>query len=242
MEKQFLIEGYRAVNQAGESGALKLSAIIIESGAGYSPSDFEFEASRPDIFEAGSGDFQKLADTQSSQVVIAVAQIPDELQDYPNADGTGTILALDDISDPGNMGSIYRTAAWYGVQLILLGENCVDLYNPKVVRSTAGATGSIPVKSGSMDEVLTELNSEGWHPVLMDLNPGAGPVSELSGRQNVILVIGNEAHGISEALKNKFESVYIPGRPAEVESLNAAVSAGIAMHVLQSEKITAGKL
>lgn len=132
-------------------------------------------------------------------------------------------LVLDNIRDPGNMGTIIRIADWFGIQNIVCSVGCADIYNPKVVQGTMGSLGRVNV-------VYTDL------PVWMNAHKKVKKYSaSLKGKalQSVgklaeaILVIGNEAHGISdEVMEMTEEKITIP-RIGEAESLNAAVATGI---------------
>ncbi|MFW6348044.1 MAG: TrmH family RNA methyltransferase [Cyclonatronaceae bacterium] len=185
----------------------------------------------------------KLSDTRQPQGVLAVMCMPDNTASENRIDKllSGNtarephfLLALDGVSDPGNVGTLYRSAAWFSAAGLLLGPDCAELYNPKVVRSTAGATGSLAVVEQALPALLKTLEAAGYHIMLLDLNASARSLYEVFSApetrpSKVVMVIGNEAHGISEPLRQRFEAVFIPGTDAGVESLNAGVSGSIAM-------------
>jgi TrmH family RNA methyltransferase len=176
--------------------------------------------------------FDEVTDTDNPQGILALCKMPDEASVNDLKENEGVIVATDAIQDPGNLGTIIRTSAWFGSKALLSGKGSVDVYNPKVVRSTAGATGALPVISGDLNEILSELESSGWKTLLLDGNPGATALNELPVHNKTILVVGNEANGIDKSLITPDRTrVLIPcpssGNP--VESLNAAVAMSIAL-------------
>src|SRR5207237_76763 len=140
------------------------------------------------------------------------------------------VLALDAVQDPGNVGTIVRTAAWFGVRSLLLGVGTADVYAPKVIRSTQGAIFSVSMES-LVDLVgrLKVLQNEGWKVIATVLDTGAHSIYEWRQDGKAILLLGSEAHGISpELIALSEECVMIP-RYGEGESLNVATSAAIVL-------------
>lgn len=132
-------------------------------------------------------------------------------------------LALDTIQDPGNLGTIIRTADWFGIENLVCSSGCADMYNSKVVQSTMGSLGRVNVIYTSLAGWLQENNTVKTYAASLEGKP-----LETFGKLNEgILIIGNEANGISDAImKLVHEKITIP-RIGEAESLNAAVAAGI---------------
>lgn len=194
------------------------------------------------VLRCTAEEFARLSDTKQPQGILAVCRQPDfgPFDAFSPAPGS-LLLALDDLRDPGNLGTTYRTAAWFGASGLLLGTGCADLYNPKVTRSTSGATGTLPAWEGDLPEMLTALLGKGCDILLLDLNPDARSLQEAAAersrikkesRSPLVLVTGNEAHGVSETLRNRYPAVFIPGMAGQVESLNAATSTAIALYAL----------
>ncbi len=171
--------------------------------------------------------FGKICETQNDQGVLAVFPVfcPD-LKHYAPEEN-GLILILNGVSDPGNLGTILRSGAAAGVSAILLEEGCVDLYNPKVIRSTMGAIAKVPVFRGlSHEEIIFFLKERHIAVYLADMNE-AIPYDDLSFTSPVAVVFGNEGNGISERWRQYgFPGVMIPMING-VESLNVAMAAGI---------------
>lgn len=136
------------------------------------------------------------------------------------------IIALDGISDPGNFGTIIRTADWFGCKTIVVSEDTVELYNPKTIQSTMGSIYRMNVRYTSIADFLSEKRDEGYAIAGADL-AGEDILKNDFPAGKVVLVIGSEAHGIrknvAELLTNR---LFIPGN-GKAESLNAAVAAAI---------------
>ena len=140
----------------------------------------------------------------------------------PTAGSDGIILALDDIRDPGNLGTLIRIADWYGIKHIVCSPNCVDLYNPKVISATMGSFARVSVSYAPLPAFLKAQKSKVLGGFL------GGDVFLGSGLADAgVLVIGSESHGISrEVEKCVTDKITIP-KFGNAESLNAAVAGGI---------------
>ena len=130
---------------------------------------------------------------------------------------------LDTIQDPGNFGTIIRIADWFGISDIICSEGCADMYNPKVVQSTMGSLGRVNIIYTSLPHWLGEnKNVKNYSAVL-----NGKAVQSLGKLKEGVIIIGNEAHGISEEVMQLVnEKITIP-KIGQAESLNAAVATGI---------------
>jgi TrmH family RNA methyltransferase len=138
------------------------------------------------------------------------------------------VLMLDTIQDPGNMGTLLRTADWFGIEQVVCSEDSADAFNPKVVQSTMGSISRVQVEYTDLDRYLQKHAHVPVYAATLD----GTPVHELKKIKNGILLIGNESKGIRASLLQKTtHRITIPGRGG-AESLNAAVAAGILMNVL----------
>lgn len=232
-EHQFIVEGERAVKQVLENGLVQVEALFVEEN---SVNRIDLEVYRGHdhkaVFAVDDSTFQELADTENPQGILALCWMPEEIELNSLFGQDGLIIATDAIQDPGNLGTIIRTAAWFGAKALLLGKGSVDVYNSKVVRSTAGATGSLPVVSGELSSLLQELEHSGWRTLLLDGNHGATSLKDLDTHKKSIIVVGNEANGIDHELFNDQRTrVMIPYHPEQkhVESLNAAIAMSLAL-------------
>lgn len=230
-EGLFIAEGERCVEQILVNGFVDVEALVVESGA-------HIPFSYPDIvYEVESEDFDSLSDTDTPQGVLAVCKIPAETSLEQLKNGSGVIVALDAVQDPGNVGTIIRTASWFGAAGLLIGNGTADPYHPKVVRSTAGATGVLSYLKGDLSELLNEFESAGWSTFLMDGSDGSVDIKTVTPGERSIIVIGNEGNGISDDLFSADRtSVRITGNDEAVESLNAAIAMGIGIYRFTLQK------
>ncbi len=230
LEGRFLIEGQRAIDQVLKNGIVDVESIHINA----SKLD-HFKGVNEKLHLVDPGTFKSLSDTETPQGVLAICKIPESKPLAEIANGSGIIIACDAIQDPGNMGTIIRSGVWYGASALLLGTGSVDIFNPKVVRSTAGATGIIPSNSCELAETLPLFQEHGWDIFLLDGNDGAVSILDQPLNSKTILVVGNEANGLSDSLKSsKFKRVLLPSKSPQmyVESLNAGVAISIALAIV----------
>jgi len=226
-EGLFLAEGIRCVEQIVDNNNLVVRELLVDNQADLTP--FHVPKQIP-LYELTSDQFLTVSDTETPQGVIAVCEIPQEAEIDELSKKEGVIVVLDAIQDPGNLGTIIRTAAWFGVSGIIFGEGCVDPFHPKVVRSTAGATGTVPFLRGNLETIFSDLESEGWQVYLLDGSDRAVDIRMAKPGNKSILVAGNEANGINPNLFSTNRSpVRIGGNSATVESLNVAVALGIGL-------------
>lgn len=187
------------------------------------------EAEGTEVLELVPGMLEKVSDTENSQGLIAVCRLPEP--DIRQLRSKGIMVLLDRVSDPGNMGSVIRSAAAFGCSAVIAGRGSCCPFIPKVTRAAAGTNTIIPVHFdvdlagfiGSRREEMMFLGADASGERLKDLIPGPGPIG---------LVIGSEPIGISGDVRDLLHrTVGIPIR-REVESLNAAVSASVILYEL----------
>ncbi|MBR0132578.1 MAG: RNA methyltransferase [Lachnospiraceae bacterium] len=176
--------------------------------------------------------FEKIAETVTPQGVLAIVKTPAYNLSDILKDNTAKLLVLDNLRDPGNLGTIVRTAEAAGMSGILLSEGCVDITNPKVVRSTMGAILRVPfVGCERLSDELLRLkeNYYGFTVYATALN-GSVVFTENKYYGRCAIVIGNESNGVSpEVLAAADKKIRIP-MAGKVESLNAAVAAAVVMY------------
>lgn len=165
--------------------------------------------------------FNQITPTVQSQGVLALYEIETrKLEKLPQ----GLILYLDGISDPGNLGGLIRSAVSFNVSAILLSEDCVDIYNPKVVRSTMSAFFKLPFYQLNHEDLLTFTSHQ-----LLAADLSGQDLDDYVWEENSILILGNEAHGVSQDLKNHAKKLTIP-MERSMESLNVNVAGSICMY------------
>ena len=179
---------------------------------------------------------KKIADTETPQGIIAVCKIRQPKLEDLLASGK-MLLVLDRVGDPGNIGTMLRTADAAGIGGLVLLKGCADIYAPKTVRSSMGSLFHIPVLSGVSEQEFVSAAKKAGYDLLVTCLDGADNLykADLSGR--IAFVMGNEAGGVSETLLEKADKrVYIP-MAGRAESLNVAMAAGIVMFEALRRKV-----
>ncbi|NLM27309.1 MAG: RNA methyltransferase [Clostridiaceae bacterium] len=229
-QQSFLIEGFRFVREALLSG-IKVEIICFSTETG--------DESRKEIQTLTNKEikyilvppalFARLSETDTPQGILAVADIPDSTLYSIYRKGFRGVL-MDSVQDPGNAGTIIRSAHALGFDAVITTKGAVDIYNGKVLRSTAGSVFHIPVVDGVEDEEVFRFCKE--HDIRIittGLNEGK-PCYECDLSGDFLLAIGNEGRGVSEKIKQmSLASAFIP-MPGGAESLNAGVAASIIMY------------
>jgi TrmH family RNA methyltransferase len=176
-----------------------------------------------DVEEVSTSLMKSLSETETPQGILAVL----ELAQLPLANSPDFVLIPDQIRDPGNLGTLLRTAAASGVQAVLLPPETTDAFAPKVVRAGMGAHFRLPIHSLNWEEVAQVVKLAGLQVFLADMEGQSCWKADL--RQPVALVIGGEADGASEsARKLAHQKISIP-MSGNVESLNAGVAGSVLM-------------
>ncbi len=222
----FLVEGERAIKQiAGSSPDAIIEIVCTEEAA--PPGDeypLRFVTERQ---------MDSISSTQTPQGTIAVVRLPrDTYADRLPDDVGGNILLLEDIQDPGNVGTLIRTAAAFDFSGVILTDNCADPLSPKCVQSTAGTVLSLWLRrTPCYRDLAGELKSGGYCLVATDLG-GAEDTSVLQCEGKLLLALGNEGSGLSKALLRMTDHrlrVATVGQKAE--SLNVAACGAICMYL-----------
>lgn len=180
---------------------------------------------------------QKISDTKTPQGVCLVCSMLDKQVFLDKIKSTGHYLLLDGLQDPGNIGTILRTADAFGLDGVILTENCPDLYSPKVIRSTMGAFFRQPVfLAGDTVSCIRLLKQAGQRVYASILDDRATGLMQTDFSGGCTVVIGNEGNGISaEVVQECTNQVYIE-MTGQAESLNAAVAASIFMWEMRRQE------
>lgn len=190
----------------------------------------EIRTEHPDCEVVEDRVFAAVSDTQTPQGILClIRQMPWDIHKVLERKAPFFVL-LEDLQDPGNVGTILRTAEGAGVDGVIMTKNCVDIYNPKTIRSTMGSIYRVPVLvTDELDEVLGELMVHGVRTFAAHLG-GERDYDREDYTGGTAIMIGNEGNGLSDELANRADRlVKIPMR-GQVESLNAAMAAGILMY------------
>ena len=223
-QNAFLVEGARMVREALTS-SFPVKSILFREG--YA-ADFSLPAGIP-VYILQEHVFASVCDTRTPQGIAAVLGFsPLPLQ------GT-RFLALDDVQDPGNVGTMIRTADAAGLDGILLSSGCADLFSPKVLRATMGSIFRMRFAfPSSLPSALADLRAQGFSVISSQLD-GTPFFSRRDVSSSFVLIIGNEGNGISGPVKAEATHHLKLPMYGEAESLNAAVAAGIMMYDLMRD-------
>ena len=181
--------------------------------------------------------FKSVSETITPQGVIAVVDMPesgllegDYLKKAYEKSGKIKLLVLEDTADPGNMGTIMRTAEAAGVTGVIMGKGTVDIFNPKVVRSTMGSIFRLPFAYvDDLKDIIIRLKRDGMSFYATHLK-GKESYRDISYSDKAGILIGNEARGLSDEIANLADTYVIIPMQGKVESLNAAVAAALMMY------------
>ncbi|MGB5464366.1 MAG: RNA methyltransferase, partial [Aureibaculum sp.] len=176
----FIAEGVKVVNELINS-SLELEKLYCTEDNGLSLGNFE-----PEIIT--EKELLKISGLSTPNKVLGLFKIPS----VPKIKMEGLILALDDINDPGNLGTIIRLCDWFGVQSLVCSKNTVDCFNPKVVQATMGSLSKVLISYVDLDEFLRETSLPIYGATMDGEN-----ISLVSLEKNAILIMGNESHGLS---------------------------------------------
>ena len=208
----FVVEGVKVVRELMQS-SLELVKL-------YATDDFVIDDDSK-LEKISPKDLQKISNLKTPNKVLGIFKIPDEkpLQEK------GLILALDTINDPGNLGTIIRLCDWFGITQLICSKETVDCYNPKVVQSSMGSLTRVSIKYIDLKSFLKETNL----PIFIADMDGEN-VYKTDLPKEAILVMGNEANGVSDEIKGLIKNkISIPrfGKLQETESLNVATATAI---------------
>jgi TrmH family RNA methyltransferase len=180
------------------------------------------------VYEADDASLQKISQLKTPNKVVGVFEKKNP--QVPSVLNNKLTLLLDDIQDPGNMGTIIRIADWFGIENIICGENCADNYNPKVVQASMGSLARVDVLYTNLPQVIeSNKNISVYAAALAGIS-----LHDLKNIEEGFILIGNESKGISnELLKMASKRITVP-KYGNAESLNAAVATGIILSHLRS--------
>ena len=230
----FVAEGVRSVEELLRSGLTVRGALVAPQLSGAPRGAAlrrELEQSKVEVAEVSEKDFRSASETDSPQGVLAIAEVPRRDLNTLDVPSVCRVLVLDGIQDPGNVGTILRTAAALGATATVALPGTVDLWNPKVIRSSMGAQFHHPALHASLEDSLAFLIRNSIQLWAADVN--GGPLDRGSAPAKLAIALGNEGAGISSSLREKAQLTVSLPISGSVESLNVAVAAGILLYELR---------
>lgn len=230
----FVAEGVRTVEELSRSPLVVEAALVTTRAAAEGRSAAlvrALEARGVPVVAVSDPEFESAADTEHPQGILAVARQPvGALADLALGE-TVRLLLLDAIQDPGNVGTLIRTAAAVGATAVVALPGTVDLWNAKVVRSAVGAHFRLPAVEATSADVRAFLATH--HVTLWGTDAGGTPLESVTPPARLALAVGNEGAGLSPALRALCSDVVSLSMAPGVESLNVAVAAGITLYALR---------
>lgn len=229
----FIIEGKKVVEEAIKSNWQFEAALATQEFIGDNANDKfikDLKTSGALCFEISQKELVSISDTETTQGIAAIIRTKvfdmSTIQSFHKQEAT--VVVLDRVTDPGNLGTIIRTCDWFDVDAVIISQNSIDLYNPKVVRSTMGAIFHIPVICEvELENMIDELKEHKFEIIITMLE--GDPVASFLFPSKAAFVFGSEAHGISTPLRARADvKLTIPKRGL-IESLNVAVACGITL-------------
>ncbi len=212
---QFIVEDKHLVEQAIKYN--QLVTLILLDGV-----DLEFNGPK---YYVTAAVMRKLSQQDSCAKMIGICR------KLERNELTERIIILDNVQDPGNIGTIIRTAVAFGFETIILGHGCCDLYNEKLIRSTEGLIFLVNIITADLEIIIPDLIMNGYDLWTTDVNNGQD-LKTIPNAKKIGIVLGNEGQGVSLSLQNKIAHKIKINHYKNCESLNVAVAAGIIMYQL----------
>ncbi len=235
------VEGPNLIREALQAGLIPEVILITEEyGFGSESRWLDHLPQSTKLVLLSPALFKELAETATPQSVAAIFPFTFQLEKDQFESKAGLVIIADRLQDPGNMGTLIRTAAAAGVDLLICTEGCTDPFSPKVLRSTVGSIFRIGVREVSdKGQLLAQLKADNYL-ILAAAGSGGSPYWEVAYQKPLALIIGNEAGGVDAELLAKCDLVTTIPLQDSVESLNAAVAAGIILFEIRRQEL-AGK-
>lgn len=227
---QTIVEGVRSVSAALRSEADVVEVIVTHESMDQPDVAALLAEARAHVYTVDNRVMHRLTDLETSPGILAVVRT--HFEAISELHSRNRVLALDGVQDPGNVGTLIRTAAWFGIDALLVGPGTADPFAPKVVRATMGSLWNVTLaESRSLPDSLQQLRSAAFtvYAAMLDGEDAGG----WQGAVPSVLVLGNEAHGISPEVEVAVDGgVTIPGsrRDAATESLNVATAGAVLMY------------
>ena len=241
-EQVVVVEGAELLSVAIAAGA-DIEAVYVAPEGVDNPSVVEVTTRVLDgggrVFDLAPGVMERIASTVTPQPLLAVVSYAPA--GFDRLDGATLVVVCVDVRDPGNLGTVIRTADAAGVNAVICCDGTVDPTNPKTVRSTAGSLFHVPViEGGTTTETLEALTSRGFTTVATVVRDGID-YTEFDWNRPVALVLGNEAAGLDEALTGALDGGVTIPMAGRAESLNVGVSAAVLCFEALRQRRTGGR-
>lgn len=233
--KLFLIEGIKSVNEIPDNWNVELY-VVSESFVQKYSKKIEQLKLKTKVYTVIDTIFKSISDTDTPQGILAVCNqklynVSDTICNNP------FIIIADNLQNPGNLGTIIRTADAAGATGVLLSQNTVDLYNPKTLRATMGSIFHIPiVQNVDVQKVISDLKANNITVISSDLKANIMPYS-INLKKSIALIVGNEANGVSENILNEADILVKIPLIGKAESLNVSIASSILLYEVVRQRL-----
>lgn len=224
----FILEGKRLVDEIPNSWEIK----YLLKAESYSE-DINFE----NVYTVKDSLFEKISETVNPQGILAVCHIKEF--DVTNVDYSNSpfFVVLENVTDPGNMGTLIRTADAAGADGIFLSKGCVDIYNPKVIRATMGSIFHLPIyRNLNLMDLMEDFKNNNVKTLAAHLKDTSTPY-KVDMTTACAVIIGNEANGLSDEISEMASDLVKIPMPGKAESMNAGIAGGILIYEAVRQRI-----
>lgn len=221
-EGLFIVEGIKLFKELAAAGTYEIDEILIIEDSELLD-DLEPEHALM-LKIISKKDLERISGLKQPNQVLAVVKT--KTASEINFQDEGLILFLDDVKDPGNLGTIIRTAEWFGVKQIVCSTTSVEIYNPKVVQAAMGSLFRMNICSTDLIPVLEDAKANKFDLLCADMD--GKDLNSFEFGTKTALIMGSESHGVSEELRKISQAITIP-KFGNAESLNVAMASGIIM-------------
>lgn len=222
---EFLVEGFHLTEESLKKKDL-VKGLIVREGVDI-PDAWDIE--NVPLYSVTAAVAKEISETEHSQGIFAHCAQPEFTEE--DQQNWTRLLLIDAVQDPGNIGTMIRTASAAGIDAVILGKGCADPFNPKTVRSAQGSHFQIPVVRGELGDWVPQLKNAGI-PVFGTALQRAIPVHEAQTKEQFALIVGNEGSGVAPELLQQTEQNLMVPLYGSAESLNVAVATGILLYSL----------
>ncbi|MGG1554508.1 TrmH family RNA methyltransferase [Paenibacillus ferrarius] len=234
---KYLIEGYHLLEEALKAGAgVETILFLAEKGLPGELAALD-GAAAAEWIGVSSAVLAKCSDAQTPQGVVAIVAKPAVGADALLAGAHDLVVVLDGVQDPGNLGTIIRSADAVGANAVVLGRGTVDLYNPKTIRSTMGSLYHLPIVEADLAELLPRARERGVRLVTTSLQAQRS-CYETDLREPAWLILGNEAKGVSPGVASLSDVQVIIPMQGQAESLNVAMAATVLLFEAMRQRMS----
>lgn len=231
LHNHFVVEGPKMINELLKSDFVPGEIFAVESW--LDDNRDKLKSVSENIIKVTEKEISRLSGLKTANKVLATVEIPQHKISDKIFDKL--TLVLDEISDPGNLGTIIRIADWFDIRNIICSTNTVELYNPKVIQATMGSLFRVKLYYVNLDRIFVNFGKK--IPILGTTLDGEN-IYKANLPQNAMIVIGSESHGISPSVQNYLDrKITIPAFSTETESLNAAVATAIVCSEFMRNKL-----